>query len=505
MTHPMQPTNMRDAVCLALTLMMSGGPQTGCSSSSPSDGAVDAGVGADGDAGTNALDGAGSHDSAANDVTQERESACGTTVPPAARIVDAALDVWTLTSGGQIERNGVVDPVTNGVVLLIYFRGLVYQEAHNLWWAWTGGAWQDAKDPRLTGSCTDGGSDAAPPPGTRSFFVGIKVGGDSGGAFDTAEFQSDHANLGATVEAVQSYDFGGLTLQGTGFDEFGTAPAYMMSIATATSGTVKNTDIVNGVEDSGIQGMLDQAVLDHNAGYSIPVFRIMWEIGGLPSGAATWFTWQPDTGVGVSAGTGNNAANYVAAFRHIAAMVRATCPWALIDWNCNFGATDNEFYPGDDVVDIVSTDLYVQPQYQSFDPGTTSGWTQMLTGYNGFVGLTAFDAFCASTSGPNAPPGMTGKSKFMAFPEIGAGAGGPNAGYQTGAFDPAGYITKFAAWMAARGPRVAYWLWWNGNDSGSTYLGPSPGSPAGATVYDTMQKSAALDPFWVGHPGMSPP
>ena len=84
-------------------------------------------------------------------------SSCGTTVPPAAAIVDEGGAVWTL-SGEKILRNGVVDPVTAGVILLLWQGQTLYQETSftndagaNLWWSWTGttGSAPVTGDPRL--------------------------------------------------------------------------------------------------------------------------------------------------------------------------------------------------------------------------------------------------------------------------------------------------------------------------------------------------------------------
>lgn len=84
-------------------------------------------------------------------------SASGTTVPSAASITDASGNVWTLTSGAQIAKNGTVDPITANVNLLLYYNGTVYQEAQtNLWWSWNGSSWValGANDPRATAAGT---------------------------------------------------------------------------------------------------------------------------------------------------------------------------------------------------------------------------------------------------------------------------------------------------------------------------------------------------------------
>ncbi len=79
-------------------------------------------------------------------------SADGTTVPPASSITDSLGKVWTLTGDGKIAVNGVVDPVTMSVVLLLYYKGVVYQETSidDAWWAWIDNGWvRQSGDPRV--------------------------------------------------------------------------------------------------------------------------------------------------------------------------------------------------------------------------------------------------------------------------------------------------------------------------------------------------------------------
>lgn len=73
------------------------------------------------------------------------ESPSGTSVALAGQLVDAHGTVWTLTATGQIARNGVVDPVTARVKMIIYYHGVIYQQAGSAapyqWWSWNGSSW----------------------------------------------------------------------------------------------------------------------------------------------------------------------------------------------------------------------------------------------------------------------------------------------------------------------------------------------------------------------------
>lgn len=73
-------------------------------------------------------------------------SASSTTIPSATQIVDGEREVWTLSGGKAIE-NGRVTP-SDGVILLLYARGVVYQEnIHHDWWLWRHGAWEATSAP----------------------------------------------------------------------------------------------------------------------------------------------------------------------------------------------------------------------------------------------------------------------------------------------------------------------------------------------------------------------
>jgi YVTN family beta-propeller protein len=77
-------------------------------------------------------------------------SPSGTTIPTATRIVDSALNVWTLSDGEAYE-NGQLTP-TSEVILLLCYGGIVYQEnIHHDWWVWASAdaAWAASSDPRV--------------------------------------------------------------------------------------------------------------------------------------------------------------------------------------------------------------------------------------------------------------------------------------------------------------------------------------------------------------------
>jgi hypothetical protein len=70
----------------------------------------------------------------------------GTTIPAATQIIDSAHNVWTL-SGGQAYDQGKPTP-SSGVILMLYAKGIVYQENSNhLWFSWSGGAWHATSAP----------------------------------------------------------------------------------------------------------------------------------------------------------------------------------------------------------------------------------------------------------------------------------------------------------------------------------------------------------------------
>jgi hypothetical protein len=104
--------------------------------------------------------------------------------------------------------------------------------------------------------------------------------------------------------------------------------------------------------------------------------RIGWEFNG------NWYAW--------SNGVGTNAtyANYVAAFKRAAAIVRAANPHVLIQWCIAWGQPDpTPYWPGaydasnnPGGVDVVSMDFYQANISQYNDVGKTSTWAMAESG-----------------------------------------------------------------------------------------------------------------------------
>jgi hypothetical protein len=62
--------------------------------------------------------------------------------------MDSTGLIWTITTGGQIAKNGVADTTTSNVVLIAYKNSEVYQQNNQLlWWGWVSNAWARSYNP----------------------------------------------------------------------------------------------------------------------------------------------------------------------------------------------------------------------------------------------------------------------------------------------------------------------------------------------------------------------
>jgi hypothetical protein len=78
-------------------------------------------------------------------------SASGAMIPVVSKLVDSAGNSWTV-NGGVISLDGAAQTVTQRVIVLLYYNGVIYQENSNCgWWSWTAGAWVASAKPSAGG------------------------------------------------------------------------------------------------------------------------------------------------------------------------------------------------------------------------------------------------------------------------------------------------------------------------------------------------------------------
>lgn len=187
-----------------------------------------------------------------------------------------------------------------------------------------------------------------------------------------------------------------------------TAPGWDMAAAAA------------GAHDATFQTAADN-LLDLNVQQRIVDLRIGWEMNG------DWYPWSLG-----GDGTNQTPANYVATFRRLALMVRGNCPNIAITWNPNFDREGMDWYPGDDVVDIIGSDIYVNSAYFADN----------------------FDFFRTAPCGLDWLENMAvTRNKKLAIPEWATN------------YNTANFVEPFAQWLRERASLVAYHAFWDSNDA----------------------------------------
>ena len=164
-------------------------------------------------------------------------------------------------------------------------------------------------------------------------------------------------------------------------------------------------------------------------GLGASIVRIGWEANG------TWFIWSavPDPAV------------WKAFFRRIVLAMRAVPGAAFsFDWAANPGTSlaFADFYPGDDVVDIVGLDTY-NTKWGDSTSTPEQRWNFQLNQFNGLVAHRDF----ANAHG-----------KPLSFPEWGLY---PKGDEQGGGGDDPYYIDRMADWIASNNVAYqSYFDWW---------------------------------------------
>lgn len=177
------------------------------------------------------------------------------------------------------------------------------------------------------------------------------------------------------------------------------------------------------------------------------IIRLGWEYNG------NWFAWSAI----------KDPAGYKEAYRQVVSVMRNAAPGIRFDWTTDFQSYSTfdwtSAYPGDDVVDIVSMDVY--DEYNR-------GWSDIE---NAPTGLKAFRAFAKLHHKPEA------------YPEWGCSTGSHGHG------DSPEFIARFYGWLKDGAPNVLYQAYWNTNLGGpdAAIEGPRSGRvPLAASKYRVL-------------------
>jgi hypothetical protein len=201
-----------------------------------------------------------------------------------------------------------------------------------------------------------------------------------------------------------------------------TAPGWDMAAAAAGAHDAVFETAVANLAELNVQ----QRIVDLRIGWEMNIENgYPWSVGGD--------------------GTNQSPANYVATFRRLALMVRASYPNLPITWCPNFDRESLSWYPGDDVVDIVAIDMYCNSTYF---PDEFDYFREHISG------LDWLETFAIA------------KGKKVAISEWATN------------YNTANFITPLAQWLKDRASIVAYHAYWNNNDAFPGLLDDYPAAKA---------------------------
>jgi hypothetical protein len=231
-------------------------------------------------------------------------------------------------------------------------------------------------------------------------------------------------------------------------------------------------EVAAGLHDSSFISVANSLV-SNNWGSS--VVRLGWEFNG------SWMPWA----------AGSDPTSYVAAYRHVVALMRSV-PGAnfKFDWCTSWGpnaTAPDSVYPGDDVVDIVGMDVYNR-YYSSADADPAHRWNTYLTASYGLDWLASFSL---------------AHGKPLSVPEWGTGEWLVGDG-GTGGGDDGLFVTNMCNFLKTNG--AAYSDYWDINASGydaSVSNGEHPVAGAALKAAFGSTNSPASKP--VATSGIAPP
>jgi hypothetical protein len=395
----------------------------------------------------------GSSDSGTDlDATAAAQSRTGTLMPPASSIVDSTGKKWTL-NGTTVYRAGRATSAQNAKVVLYYKSVVYYQDTSNAWYQYANGRWTQSTDPRAAATTNTASSStaAAAAATTGMAAIGVHCEGDN----QTSQYDSFSQWLGKPVQyrvvftARDSWNdvANPYYLDATKVWISDPSRVEVMSVPLLLPGDGGFSTIANGQRDSAFQSLAQN--IKALGKPSQIIIRLGWEHNG------NWFPWS----------SLNDPTGYQAAFRRVVSVMRAVSPEIRFDWCTDYQSYSSfdwtRAYPGDDVVDIISMDVY--DEYNQ-------GWSDVLNAPNG-VGLNALRAFAKNHGKPEA------------YPEWGCSIASSGHG------DSPTFIDNVYSWISSGGSSVLYQSYWNTNLGGpnAAIQGPLAGNvPNAAAEYKAV-------------------
>ena len=182
--------------------------------------------------------------------------------------------------------------------------------------------------------------------------------------------------------------------------------------------------ITNGSRDSVFRGIA-QKIKSHGIDSKV-IIRLAWE------GNGNWYLWSYQ----------KDPNGFKSAWRRIVSIMRSAAPGLRFEFNISnlatrgsTGAKWTAGYPGDDVVDVISMDIY-------------DHWHTWSTMVNGDAGLKEMRDFAIARNKPEA------------YAEWAVVTNSNGHG------DNAGFVRAMSSWMAGRPGKVLYQAYWNTTGGG---------------------------------------
>ncbi len=345
-------------------------------------------------------------------------------------------------------------------------------------------------DAGATGAPPDGGSSESGSPdeagsgaaGALPYMVGIKTNDVPTGPAKVESWLGRPMDLAGTTITTTSYIGSGTPYTtASGAHPLLECSFPLLSIFGESNDLSDMSMAAGGSYDSTYEAMAEALASWANPLLSV---RIGWELNG------NWYKW--------SNGVGTNAtyANFVAAFKRAAALVKKHNPHVLIQWNLAWGQPDpTPYWPGaydastnPGGVDVVSMDFYQANISQYNNGGKQSAWSLAQSGVT--IDLDWMVAF-AKNSGVK-----------IALSEYGAGS--PSSGGEgSGAgLDDGTWTAASIAWMNAQPPGFFLWTAWS-DDAPADDIVTAQANPDEQAAWSAAWKGTHFGGSWWA--GAAPP